>query len=291
MQEIVKECKIYKRLFFNYKFMIKKLFIAALLLGHFVVSFAQQEYKRIISLVPSLTQSLYYLDAQDKLVGCTSYCVFAKEDKKEIVASAVKANLEKVVSLKPDLVLVSGFTDLQDIETLRKFGIKVELFPSPKSFKEICNQFIHLGKLVGKEDTARKIVAESEQKIKNISARVKWKKKPRMFFQIGANPLFTVLPNTFMDDYMTFLGAENISKTLNKGTVGREFVIAKNPDYIFIVTMGIVGNEEKEIWNRYSSLAATRKKQIYIIESDIACQPTPITFVQTMEELEKLIKN
>lgn len=288
MPEIVKAVNI-RRLFLNYKLMMRKLFIAALLLGHFAVSFAQKEYKRIISLVPSLTQSLYYLDAQEKLVGCTSYCVFAKEDKKEIVASAVKANLEKVVSLKPDLVLASGFTDLQDIETLRRFGIKVELFQSPKSFKEICNQFIHLGKLVGKEDTARKIVAESEQKIKNISVRMKWKKKPRMFFQIGANPLFTVLPNTFMDDYMNFLDAENISKTLNKGTVSREFVIAKNPDYIFIVTMGIVGNEEKEIWSKYSSLTATRKKQIHIIESDIACQPTPITFVQTMEVLEKLI--
>lgn len=269
--------------------MKKTVIIAALFLSSFVTSFAQKEYKRIISLAPSLTQSLYYLDAQNKLLGCTSYCVAAKEDKKEIVATAVKANLEKVIALKPDLVLVSGFTDLQDIETLRKFGIHVEVFQSPKSFKEICNQFIHLGKLIGKEEIARKTVSESEQKIKNISARMKWKKKPRMFFQIGANPLFTVLPNTFMDDYMTFLGAENISKSLNKGTVSREFVIAKNPDYIFIVTMGIVGNEEKDVWAKYSSLSATRKKQIHIIESDIACQPTPITFVQTMEVLERII--
>ena len=269
--------------------MRKRFFSGMLLLFYVVVSFAQTPYKRIVSLAPSLTQSLYYLDAQDNLVGCTSYCMAAKEDKKEVVASAVKANLEKVIALKADLVLVSGFTDLQDIETLRKFGIKVEVFQSPKSFQEICGQFIRLGKLIGKEERARQIVLESEQKIKNISSGIKWGKKPRMFFQIGANPLFSVLPNTFMDDYMNFLGAENIAKTLKRGSVSREFVIAQNPDYIFIVTMGIVGKEEKDTWGRYSQLMASRKKQIHIIESDIACQPTPITFVQTMEVLEKII--
>ncbi|MPM89358.1 Vitamin B12-binding protein [bioreactor metagenome] len=205
------------------------------------------------------------------------------------MASAVKANLEKVIALKADLVLVTALTDLQDIETLRKFGIKVEVFQSPKSFKEICSQFIRLGILIGKEEKARRIVLESEQKIKEISSGVKWKKKPRMFFQIGADPLFSVLPNTFMDDYINFFGAENIAKTLKRGSVSREFVIANNPDYIFIVTMGMVGNEEKEIWSRYSNLTASRKKQIHIIESDIACQPTPVTFVQTMEILKKMI--
>lgn len=269
---------------------MRKRFVSGmLLLFYVVVSFAQIPYKRIVSLAPSLTQSLYFLDAQDNLAGCTSYCMAAKEDKKEIVASAVKANLEKVIALKADLVLASGFTDPQDIETLKKFGIKVEVFQSPKSFQEICDQFIRLGRLMGKEEKARRIVLESEQKIKEISSGTKREKKPRMFFQIGANPLFSVLPNTFMDDYMNFLGAENIAKTLKQGSVSREFVIAQNPDYIFIVTMGIVGKEEKETWARYSQLTASRKKQIYIIESEIACQPTPITFVQTMEVLDRII--
>lgn len=269
--------------------MNKRFSFTALLFFCLTISFAQTQYKRIVSLAPSLTQSLYFLDAQDRLFGCTSYCVAAKEDKKEIVASAVKANLEKVIALKADLVLVSGFTDLQDIETLRKFGMRVEVFQTPKSFNEICSQFIRLGELLGKEEKARKIVRDSEEKIKKISSEINWKKKPRMFFQIGANPLFAVIPDTFMDDYMHFLGAENIAKTLKRGSVSREFVIAGNPDYIFIVTMGIVGDEEKQVWSKYSNLTASRKKQIHIIDSEIACQPTPITFVQTMEVLEKLI--
>lgn len=270
--------------------MQKKLLLTLYICLWATLSAVAQNHGRIVSLAPSLTQSLYYLDAQEKIIGVTSYCTVAKDDQKEIVASAVKANLEKVVSLKPDLVIVSGFTNPKDIETLRKFNIQVEVFQSPKSFDEICAQFTRLGKLIGNSAKAEQIVAESRRKIAAIAAKPKWKKQPKMFFQIGANPLFTVVPNTFMDDYMKLLGARNIAQNLTRGTVGREFVIAGNPDYIFIVTMGIVGDEEKAVWSKYRNLAAARKKQIFIIESDIACQPTPITFAQTMEIIDKLVE-
>jgi iron complex transport system substrate-binding protein len=215
--------------------------------------------------------------------------VAAKGDNKEIVSSAVKANVEKIISLKPDLVLASGLTNPKDIELLRKMGIKVEIIHTPQSFREICNQFIQIGVLVGKTEKANMLVEESEQTIRKIVEKNKHKTKRKMFFQIGANPLFAVTPNTFMDDYMTLLGIENISKNLTQGAVSREFVIANNPDYIFIATMGIVGEEELKTWNRYSSLKATQKKQIHIIDSDIACQPTPITFVETMKIMDRLM--
>jgi ABC-type Fe3+-hydroxamate transport system, periplasmic component len=248
-----------------------------------------QPYTRIVSLAPSFTQSLYYLEAQDNLVGCTSYCEAAKGDNKEIVASAVKANIEKIISLKPDLVLASGLTNPKDTELLRKVGIKVEVILSPKSFQEICDQFIRMGSLVGKTEKANALVEESKRTIQKIAEKNKHNTNRKIFFQIGANPLFAVTPNTFMNDYMTLLGAENIAKKLTQGTVTREFVIANNPDYIFIATMGIVGEEELKTWNRYSSLKATQKKQIYIIDSDIACQPTPITFAQTMKVMDQLM--
>ncbi len=262
------------------------------LLLYIIVAFAagaKPPYSRIVSLAPSFTQSLYYLEAQDNLVGCTSYCEAAKGDHKEIVSSAVKANVEKIIGLKPDLVLASGLTNPRDIELLRKMGIHVEIIQSPKSFQEICDQFLHMGALVGKTGKANALVEKSRQTIHKIQERNKGKAKRKMFFQIGADPLFAVIPHTFMNDYMTFLGMENIAGTLKQGTVTREFVLANNPDYIFIATMGIVGEEELKTWNRYSGLKATQKKQIYIIDSDIACQPTPVTFAETMEVMDQLM--
>lgn len=267
---------------------MKKIFLFLYILIAFTVQ--GQPYSRIVSLAPSFTQCIYYLEAQDNLIGCTSFCVAAKDDNKEIVSSAVKANVEKIISLKPDLVLASGLTNPKDIELLKKFGIKVEVILSPQSFLEICDQFILMGGLVGKTEKANTLVEESKRTVQKIAEKNKHKTKRKMFFQIGANPLFAVTPNTFMDDYMTLLGIENISKSLTQGAVTREFVIAHNPDYIFIATMGIVGEEERQTWSRYSSLKATQQKQIHIIDSDIACQPTPITFVQTIELMDQLME-
>ena len=268
---------------------MKKIFLFFCIITVFAVQ--GQPYTRIVSLAPSFTQSLYYLEAQDNLVGCTNYCKAAKGGSKEIVASTVKANIEKIISLKPDLVLASGLTNPKDVELLRKVGIKVEIFHSPKSFREICDQFVRIGALTGKTEKANILVEESKQTVQKIAKKNNRRTNPKIFFQIGANPLFAVIPHTFMNDYMTLLGAENITKKLTSGSVTREFVIANNPDYIFIATMGIVGEEELKLWYKYSNLNASRKKQVYIIDSDIACQPTPITFAQTMEIIGELMED
>lgn len=246
-----------------------------------------QTYKRIISLAPSLTQSLYYLEAQDKLVGRTSYCVAAEGDNIPIVATAVTLSMEKAIAMKPDLVLVLGLTDAKDIETLRKFGVEVKVFESPRSFNDICNQFVELGGLVGKQDKATQIVAESKAKISEIQKQRIGKPTPMIFFQVGSDPLFTVTPNTFMDDYIALMGGKNISGELNKGIIGREFVVAKNPDYIFICTMGVTTDQETKVWKNYTSIKAVKNNKIFTIDADIACQPTPITFVATMEVMHK----
>ncbi|NLC50125.1 MAG: ABC transporter substrate-binding protein, partial [Bacteroidales bacterium] len=172
-----------------------------------------------------------------------------------------------------------------------KFGIEVEVFDSPQSFKDICDQFVQLGKAVGKSDKAKQIVAESEKRIKEIQQERMGKPTPKIFFQLGSNPLFTVTPNTFMDDYIQLIGGKNISSELTKGIIGREFVVAKNPDYIFICTMGVATDQETKVWKSYTSMNAVRKNRLFTINANIACQPTPITFVETMEVMNKAMKD
>lgn len=266
--------------------MNRKTILSLLFILCTITTFAQN-YKRIISLAPSLTQSLYYLGAEDKLVGRTSYCVAAEGDDVPVVASAVTLNMEKAVAMKPDLVIALGLTDQKDINTLRKFGIEVKVFDSPRSFEDICNQFLQLGNTVGKAVKAQQFIADSKERIAEIQKEQQGSRSPKIFFQVGSNPLFTVTPNTFMDDYIQLMGGENISKELTKGIIGREFVVAQNPDYIFICTMGITSEKERKIWKSYTSINAVKQNRIYTIDADIACQPTPITFVETMEVMNK----
>ncbi len=248
-----------------------------------------QPYTRIVSLAPSFTKSIDHLDAWDHLIGRTSFCQDNDSKEVEVVASAVKANIEKIISLKPDVVLASGLTHPKDIELLRKVGIKVEVIYSPKSFQEVCDQFIQIGEWTGKSEQARAIVNECWKTVEEITRENASRPSKKVFFQVGANPIFSVVPNTFMDDFITLLGAENIAGQLTGGTVTREFVIANNPDYIFIATMGIVGEEEVKIWKKYPNLTATRQGHIYIIDADKACQPIPSYFVETLQEMNRLM--
>ncbi len=248
--------------------------------------------ERIISLAPSITQSLYAMGAQDRLVGCTSYCYPAIEDGKTVVGTATQVNIEKALSLKPDLVLASSFTKPEEMEMLRKFGVEVLLLESPHSYDEICEQFVALGEAVGKKPRAAQIVENSRTIVRKISERRKEKASgtpPTLFFQIGANPLFAVIPETFMDDYIRFLGCTNITKELKHGQVTEEFVVKENPDYILIATMGSLTSSERMKWLRLSSLKAARHSRVYVIDAALACEPSPVTFAQTMTVLDRLI--
>ncbi len=243
-----------------------------------------QQYKRIVSLAPSITKDIYYLHAQARLVGCTKYSVIARKENKTVVGSTVNVNVEKIVSLRPDLVLSTTITNPKYIELLRKFNIRVEVLKTPKSFNEICTQYTKIADLLGKKALAVQQVSAIKKELDKIKAKSsKDSVTNKVFFQIGANPLYAVTPNLFMNDYILFAHAVNVAGDLNNGLVSRETIVARNPGYIFIATMGIVGEQEKKIWEKFKDMNVVKNKKIFIIDSDLACIPTPQTFLKTMK--------
>ena len=249
-----------------------------------------QTAKRVISLAPSITENIYLLEAQDKLVGCTSYCTPAVNDGKEQVGSTIDINIEKILLLKPDLVLAMTLTKPQDIATMKSLGIKVELIPTPKNFDEICTQFIDISKMIGAENKAGEIIRESKEKIDSLKNTLdKKREKQKIFFQLGANPIFTVLENTFMNDFILLCNGENIANGLTKGSLTRESVLLKNPDLIIVATMGGFGVEEQNIWKSYAGLKAAKNNKVFLIDSETSCSPTPASFVKAFTDVVKFV--
>ncbi|MCK9618165.1 MAG: helical backbone metal receptor [Lentimicrobiaceae bacterium] len=248
-----------------------------------------QEARRIVSLVPWMTRSIYLMGEQERLVGCTNYCPVAVADKIPVVASAVSVNIEKVLTRKPDLVFASSLIKPETIDNLKKLNLKVEYMSYPKSFDEICTDFIRIGELVGQSTKAKAIVTQQKERLAKLKASVPAGKNPKIFIQIGAKPLFCAVPNTFIDDFIQFSGGKNIAAELNTGNITREYVLKQNPDFIFIVTMGMVAREEKDAWLKYPVLSASKNNQIYILDSDKTCSPTPVLFVDALEEIIRLI--
>lgn len=262
---------------------ILKLFLVFVVILSQSFRLPAQECKRIVSLAASITNNLYLLGVQGNIVGRTQYCTIAEKDNIPVVADAVNVNIEKVVSLKPDIVIAGGLTHPRIVSALQKMGIRTIHQHQPKDFNEICSQLEELGSICGKSDAATRHVKESRERLAKISEGISGKN--RVFMEQGANPLFTVLPNSFVNDYIILSGGANICEDLKNGLISRELVLLRNPDVIIIITMGDTGEKEKKEWQKYTTINAVKNNRIFMVDADEACTPTPVTFVNVLEKL------
>jgi len=245
--------------------------------------------RRIVSLAPSITKQLLLLGVQDDIVGNTSYGPSDSLENSTIIASATEVNIEKIATLKPSIILCSSLTKKRTVDAMKKIDLNVRYLPVPKSFNDICRQFIEIGTLIHKKDKAKCIIKQARHKVDSLQSIVPDTANPKIFIEIGANPLFAATQKSFMHDYISFANGTNIAAGLKSGTISRESVLKRNPDVIIIVTMGIVGKEEKNLWQDYPNLNAAKKDNIFIVNADKASSPTPVSFTEVLETIINLI--
>ncbi len=253
-------------------------------------SYAEKYPERIISLGPAITERIYLLSCEDKLVANTSYCQRPPAAvKKEKVGSLIDADIEKIISLKPDLVLAVSLTPPRLIRKMKNLGLRFEVFKQPKDFNELLKDFLRLGRLLDKEKESRAIIGMVRKKITEVKKTADELVKPKVFFQIGAKPLFTATGESFVNDFLEYSGGINIAKDARSGLYSREKVIKENPDIILIITMGIAGEDEKDIWGSYKTLNAAKNNRIYIMDSYKICSPSPVGLIDSLDEVFKLL--
>jgi len=250
--------------------------------------------ERIISLGQTITERLYLLGADRNLIADTVYCVEPEDAKhKEKVGTLLQANLEKIVALKPDLVIASNLARPKQLRKLKNLGIRVVQLSYPKNFSEMCRQFLDLGVLLGKEEKAKEIIDNTKKEVAAIRMITGNLPKKRVFIQLGIKPLHAVTRESFLNDYIEFAGGENIALNEGRGAYSREKVLKGNPEVIIISTMGTskgeTGKNEKEAWMKYGSIAAVKNRNVYIVNPDKLCSPTPITFVEALSEIAEMI--
>ncbi|MFA4983946.1 MAG: helical backbone metal receptor [Candidatus Omnitrophota bacterium] len=246
--------------------------------------------ERIVSLGPSITEELYLLGAQDKIVGVTIHCRKPPQAQgKEKVATAVEINVERIVALKPDLVIATSITSPKSIKKLKELGIDVVVFRAAESFSELCGQFQETARLIGREGEAREILEKSRVKVETVKKSVTGLAKPGVIVQEGARPLWVATKDSFINDFIELAGGENLGPPGTNGRYSREKIIGLKPDVIIITTMGMTGNDERDIWRKYPSIPAVKNNRIYIVDSDKFCSPTPVTFAKTLEETALLL--
>lgn len=246
--------------------------------------------QKIVSLNPAITRDLYLLEKEATLIGRSLYCPHPKGSPAvPVVGNLVEINIEKIISLKPDLIFITSLADNKAVQKLTRLGYKVTLFPPARKHEDIYQRFQTLAKIMDAEDKARPILHTSRKSLAILQSRLKNKPKPRVLIQVGANPLFAATKDLFINDIIKLAGGENVTESLSQGILSREEVLKLNPEYIFIVTMGVSAENEKRNWQRFTSLQAVKDEHVYILDADKSCSPTPLTLIDILNEVANLL--
>jgi iron complex transport system substrate-binding protein len=196
------------------------------------------EPKRIVSLSPSFTEILFALGIDEELVGVTEYCDYPPAAiEKQKVGGFATVSTEKVVALKPDLVLANARLHKQIVEGLEDLGLTVVALYA-EDVDAILEHIKLIGNITGRSHEAKKLTDDMKSRMEDITARVKGLPKPKVFYVSWHEPLKTAGPGTYAHDLIHLAGGINIAS--DAGTkypvYSLEVLIERNPEIIIVST-------------------------------------------------------
>ncbi|MGR3764581.1 ABC transporter substrate-binding protein [Rossellomorea sp. NS-SX7] len=247
--------------------------------------------ERIITLIPSNTEILFELGLGEKVVGVTDFDNYPEEaaDKEKI--GGIEFNVEKIISLDPDLVLAHESTAVsakEGLNQLRDSGISVFVVQDTQKIDEVYTIIENIGKLTGKQKEAEKLVSsmrEDLQELKSKAEKVEQQKK--VYVEVAPAPdIYSTGSNTFINEMLELINAENALKEQEGWiAVNQEEVIAANPDVI-ITTYG----DSEQVMTRegWQDINAVKNKQVYDVNPDLVTRTGP-RLVEGVEEIAKSV--
>ena len=249
--------------------------------------------KRIISLAPSITEMIYFLGLEERLVGVTRFSYFPKEaTKKPKIGAYTDVNIEKVVTLNPDLVIATADGNKrEDVEMLEEAGIPVYVV-NPRKVHQVLDTIERLGQICGVTDRAKSLVNCLRERVSKVMKAVRNREKPLILLVINVKPLISVNQSTIHHDIIQLAGGRNMTgdQSFTYPKLSMEEVIKKGPDVIIISSMEKEGEFERarKEWFRWPTLPAVQRGRVYLIDSDLIDRSAP-RIVIGLEEMARLI--
>lgn len=276
-------------------------YFALLVISIFIVSCSKKnaengkkeenkKYNRIVVLDPATVEMIYMLGAEDKIVGVANLersKVWPEEKvaKLESVGTFMKPSLEKIIALKPDLVIMSALTDDNLNNGLKSNNIESKRIQA-NSIEEIFTNFLEVAKMLGKENEANKIIAEKKAKLEEIKKMAARNKKG--MFVMSASPLMVFGSDNLPNDIMKLLNIKNIAEN-QKGRnpiVTPEFIMKENPD--IIITLLPNPSQIVATNPQLKNVNAIKNSKFIVVNSSQILRGSPRTIDQ-IEEIAKAV--
>lgn len=237
----------------------------------------QSKPERIISVAPSHTEILFALGAGNRVVGVTTYCNYPEEaQSREKIGGFSSPSLEKIITLRPDLVLVY---DKQQtlIQGLDNAGVPVMAF-SPESINETMATIKLIGQATGTNDAASTLNADLQKRIDAVAARVRTipeTQKLRVYYELWYEPLMSAGPDTLAGDLIEKAGGKSITADAREDypEFSEEVILSRDPQ----VMLHTYGHDSKDVPDAaiiaqrpgWSELSFVKTSRIYSLDADL----------------------
>ena len=276
-----------------FKKVIFFIFISIIILGG--IDGIAEEDRRIISLAPAITEIIFALEADDMLVGVTNYCDYPPEARhKEKVGGFINPNIEKILTLNPDVVILSPNSGTKNVQAhlahLNIDNCVVQFY----TINGLVESYGIIGEKIGRPLKARALRRKLEKTMRDISERLTEEARPHVLFVRSHQPMYVAGRNTYEDDVIFICGGINAITNggLRYPHYTLEGIVSANPDIIIDATFYKTPNarqmlEIKNFWSPLKNITAVKNNNVYIIKTDIHSVPGPRTpqFLQIMARI------
>lgn len=254
-------------------------------LTSYALALADEVPSRIVTIAPNAAEVICGLGECERIVGVDKFCVHPPELKsRPTVGGLFDPDLERIVSLRPDLVIIRGKSESLE-QLCRDLSIRIYYDPTER-LADIERTTIELGKILKKEDAAKRLVDDFQAKIKEIQERVRDRPRPRVLLTVSRRPdevanILTTGKGTFLDDMITIAGGVNVFGDVDAPwpQVSMESIVAKQPEVIIELMPGVEINEGRrkelvEQWGSVGEMPVNKLNRVQLINDEHALIPS-----------------
>lgn len=235
--------------------------------------------RRIVSLAPSITETLFAIGAGGQIAGVTDYCNYPEEAaRKPRVGGIINPSIETIVGLRSDLIILSMVGNVrEDFGKLTEFGSPV-FVTNPGTLEGIYKSVTDLGRLTGHQQRAEEVIHSMRSTGRSIAAMMRPQIQPRAMVIVSIQPLIVAGKDTYINELLERAGATNIvdSSPASYPTYSREAVVKENPDVI-IVTSDLIADTDAllALFPEWRIVKAAQSRRIHRIDADLVSRPGP----------------
>ena len=244
--------------------------------------------ERIISLTPAVTEILFELGLDERIIGVTEYCNYPEAAlKKPKMGDFANPNVELIVDAEPQIVFVAAGVQMELIKRLEQLGITVFCLDA-ESVDQVIKNIQMTGEIMGVPEAAQKLTSEMQAKVDAVVLKVKDQERPVVFFEVWDEPLMSAGPGTFINSLIELAGGQNLAGDADTRfpQLSMEVLFERDPD----VYIANDFHKQSDIMARpgYENLTAVKTDRVHIIDDDLVTLPGP-RVVLGLEEMARII--